>query len=121
KAFLGLPAFPWAPLIVRCAEAMIGAKTADVVPERAAARLGDRPLLVIHGADDGLVMPESARRIFEAASGPKELWIVLDCQHGQAPAVAPEEYRKRVNSFFARWLIGDAQRQANEAMAQASL
>src|SRR5947209_9967315 len=52
KAFLGLPSFPFAPIIARFAEVMIGAKTSDIVPRRAAAALGDRPILVIHGVDD---------------------------------------------------------------------
>jgi fermentation-respiration switch protein FrsA (DUF1100 family) len=103
-AFIGRFSYPFAPLIVRIAEAMIGAKAAEIVPERAAAELGDRPLLVIHGADDALVSPESAQRLYDAASGPKELWVVPDCEHGQGPAVAPEEYQAQVNGFLARWL-----------------
>jgi fermentation-respiration switch protein FrsA (DUF1100 family) len=104
KAFLGLPAFPFAPIIARYAEVMIGAKASDIVPKRAVADLGDRPILVIHGADDTLVSPDSAHKIFAEAPGPKELWMVPDCPHGQAPAVAPEEYKARVNGFFSRWL-----------------
>jgi uncharacterized protein len=104
KAFLRLPSFPFAPMIVRYAEAIIGAKASDIVPERAAAELGDRPLLVIHGCDDTLVPPDSAQRLYAAASGPKELWMVPNCVHGQAPEIASEEFKTRVNSFFARWL-----------------
>jgi fermentation-respiration switch protein FrsA (DUF1100 family) len=83
---------------------MIGAKTSDIVPRRAAAALGDRPVMVIHGLDDTLVHPDSAYKIFAELPGPKELWMVPDCTHGQAPAVAPEEYKARVNGFFSRWL-----------------
>src|SRR5215212_2429663 len=64
RAFLGLPSFPFAPLIARYAEVMIGAKASDIVPSRAAAALGDRPVLVIHGLDDTLVSPDSAYKIF---------------------------------------------------------
>lgn len=105
KAFVGRLSFLAEPLIVRYAEAMIGAKASDIVPARAAAHLGDRALFVIHGADDDLVSPVSADQIYEAASGPKELWIVPDCRHAEAPNVAAEEYRRRVNQFFARWLV----------------
>ncbi|NHM27511.1 alpha/beta hydrolase [Desulfofundulus sp. TPOSR] len=41
-----------------------------------AARLAPRPLLIIHGTRDGVVPPEDARLIFEAAGEPRELvWI----------------------------------------------
>jgi dipeptidyl aminopeptidase/acylaminoacyl peptidase len=104
KEFLGLPSFPFAPIIARYAEVMIGAKASDIVPKRAAAALGNRPVFVIHGIDDTLVSPDSAHKIFAELSGPKELWMVPDCAHGQAPAVAPEEYKHRVNGFFSRCL-----------------
>jgi fermentation-respiration switch protein FrsA (DUF1100 family) len=105
KAFVGLPSFPFAPIIVRYAETILGMKAGEIRPEHAAAELGDRPLLVIHGADDPLIDVESAYRIYDAASGPKELWIVPDCLHAQAPAILPEEYKRRVNDFFSRRLV----------------
>ena len=98
KAFLGLPTFPFGPFIVRYAEAMIGARRTDIVPERAVAELGDRPLFVIHGADDPLTPPASAERLYAAASGPRELWMVPDCTHAQAPTVAGDEYKERVTA-----------------------
>jgi dipeptidyl aminopeptidase/acylaminoacyl peptidase len=106
-AFVGRFSHPFAPLIVRIAEAMIGTKASEIVPERAAAELGNRPLLVIHGDQDALVSPESAGRLYAAASGPKELWVVPECAHGRGPEVAPDEYQERVNGFFARWLTGE--------------
>lgn len=110
KAFLGLPSFPFAPLIVRYAEAMLGMKTSEVKPEEAASRLGERPLMVIHGLDDELIHVASAHRIYNAASGPKEMWLVPNCTHAQAPVVATEEYQRRVNAFFTRWLGAERER-----------
>ena len=104
KAFVGSPSLLFAPLIVFYAETMLGLKSKDIRPDLAAAQLGDRPVLVIHGADDGLTNPKSADAIYQAASGPKELWVVPECGHGCAPVVEPEEYKRRVNSFFQRTL-----------------
>ncbi|MFL5734049.1 MAG: alpha/beta hydrolase [Chloroflexia bacterium] len=118
KAFLGLPSFPFAPIIARYAEVMIGAKASDIVPKRAAAHLGDRPVFIIHGEDDNLVAPDSAHKIFAEASGPKELWMVPDCPHGQAPAVRPEEYKERVNNFFSRWLTAGPASQLSALSSQ---
>lgn len=104
KAFVGRASFLFAPLIVRHAEAMIGVKASDIVPSHAAAKLGNRALLVIHGADDDLVSVVSADQIYEAASGPKELWVVPSCRHAEGPNVASEEYKQRVNEFFGKWI-----------------
>lgn len=103
-AFLGKGALPFAPLIVRYAEGMMGVRADDIRPDKAAAQLGDRPLLVIHGLEDALTHPHSAHKIFDAAKGPKELWLLPDCGHGCAPSVAPEEYKRRINDFYSRWL-----------------
>jgi uncharacterized protein len=42
----------------------------------AADRLGERPLLVLHGSDDAVVPPDDARRIAAAAGGHAELQII---------------------------------------------
>lgn len=103
-AFLGKHALPFANLIVRYAETMMGVRADEIRPEKAAAQLGQRPLLVIHGLDDILTHPESAYKLYQAATGPKELWLLPECGHGCAPSVAPAEYKRRVNEFYSRWL-----------------
>ena len=104
KAFVGKHATFFAPLIVRYAETMLGMKSTAVQPEVSASRLGDRPVFVIHGADDPLTDPKSADRIFAALSGPKELWVIPNCGHGQGPVVSPIEYRTRIAGFLRRSL-----------------
>ena len=42
-------------------------------PIRAVRRLDGRPLLMVHGTRDRTVLPDQARRLFEAAEEPKEL------------------------------------------------
>ncbi|MEP6774284.1 MAG: alpha/beta fold hydrolase [Chloroflexota bacterium] len=106
RTFVGRPATFFAPLIMRWAEQMVGMKAGAVHPEASAGKLGQRPLFVIHGADDQLTDPNSAPRIFAAASGPKELWVVPDCGHARAPEVAHEEYKERVTAFFRGALLG---------------
>jgi fermentation-respiration switch protein FrsA (DUF1100 family) len=100
QAFIGPLARAFAPLILWHAERMAGTTTREVVPEKAAAQLGGRPLFIVHGETDDLIPVESAHRILKAASGPAYVWTVPDCTHAQAPAVAAEEYTRRVNEFF---------------------
>jgi pimeloyl-ACP methyl ester carboxylesterase len=59
-----------------------------------------RPLLMIHGGADTYIKADMAKALFAYARQPKELWIVPDAKHNQAPVVAQEEYRLRVVGFF---------------------
>jgi uncharacterized protein len=77
-----------------------GIQADDASPERAAAHLGQRPLLVIHGADDDVFQVENARLIAAAASGPHELWIVDGAGHTGAYSLAPAAYAARLDRFF---------------------
>ncbi|MEO5952348.1 MAG: alpha/beta fold hydrolase [Chloroflexia bacterium] len=104
RAFVGSPATIVAPMIVWFAENMMGVKASDITPETSAHKLGRTPVFIIHGANDQLTDPHSAQRIYDALSGPKELWVVANCGHARAPEVEPEEYRRRVNEFFKRTL-----------------
>lgn len=74
--------------------------------ERSVGRLTPRPLLMIHGGGDTYIKPEMARKLFEKARGPKELWIVEGAKHNQALQVAGDEYRRRVRQFFDVHLAG---------------
>jgi pimeloyl-ACP methyl ester carboxylesterase len=74
--------------------------------ENSLGRLAPRPLLMIHGGGDTYIKPDMARRLFERARGPKELWLVEGAKHNQALQVAGDEYRRRVRDFFDAHLAG---------------
>lgn len=103
-AFLGKPALFFAPLIVQYAERILGIKSHDIRPELAAEKLGNRPIFLIHGDCDALTDPNSAHRLYEAATGPKELWMVPNCRHAYAPVLEEEQYGRRINEFFGKYL-----------------
>lgn len=52
-----------------------------VSPLAVAGSLAPTPLLVVHGGGDDLVPVEEARRLYEAASEPKELYVVAGGGH----------------------------------------
>lgn len=52
---------------------LAGIARAVADPLRAVRRLRGRPLLMVHGRSDRTMRPEQAERLFNAASGPKEL------------------------------------------------
>jgi alpha-beta hydrolase superfamily lysophospholipase len=71
----------------------------DVSPVKAVA---ERPFAVflICGTRDNTIPCRHAERIYAAATGPKELWIVPGAFHASALGQDPAEYEKRVVSFF---------------------
>ena len=73
----------------------------DVSPEKAVAA---RPfsVLLICGTRDYTIPCRHAERIYEAARGPKELWIVQGAEHASALGCAPVEYEERVIRFLNR-------------------
>lgn len=102
---------PAEPILMPLASALMGIwiprPLADVSPAAAAARMGDRPLLVIHGGADRMVSPADALELQRSASGPAELYILKDAAHAVVPEGLRGEYDSRVATFFQRTLPTD--------------
>jgi dipeptidyl aminopeptidase/acylaminoacyl peptidase len=60
--------------------------------------LAPRPLLLIHGADDGVIPPTTAKTIYEWAFEPKRLVMLPGTNHGL------REARKDVRTLLLDWL-----------------
>jgi fermentation-respiration switch protein FrsA (DUF1100 family) len=60
------------------------------------------PVMVIHGAQDEIIPVDMARRVFEAAAEPKELYIIPGSQHNDTYLVAGPEYVERLRNFIAK-------------------
>ena len=98
--FIGLPAFPFAPLTVWLAERRLGIKSEQIAPEFSVRNISPRPILVMHGTRDQVVNPEDAKAIYAAAGGSKELWLIPGAGHADGVKKASLEYRQRIVSFF---------------------
>jgi fermentation-respiration switch protein FrsA (DUF1100 family) len=64
----------------------------------------DVPLFLIHGLEDKALDPVNSQLIYENAEGPKRLWLVEGAWHVGAHEIYPEEYQRRVSSFFESYL-----------------
>jgi pimeloyl-ACP methyl ester carboxylesterase len=64
------------------------------------------PVLVIGGLDDRSTTPAEIRRLYDAAPGPKSLWLLPATGHAAAGSVFTEAYRARVGAFL-RQALGD--------------
>lgn len=76
-------------------------KPDDASPEKAVAA---RPfaVLLICGTRDHRIPCRHAQRIYDAATGPKQLWIVQGAEHAAALGQAPPEYESRVVNLFEK-------------------
>ena len=61
------------------------------------------PVLLICGTDDHRIPCRHSKAIYDAAKGPKELWIVQGADHASALGQAPAEYENRVVSFYQKY------------------
>lgn len=86
-------------LLTTLAEVRLGLDAEQVNPARDLAAF-HKPVLIIHGDNQPLYPVEYAYSLYEAAGGPKELWIVKGLGH-VSPVVDHEaEFKRRVVSFF---------------------
>ena len=77
----------------------------SVVPADQIARIAPRPVLIVHGAIDGVIPVQDAYDL-QAADPSAAIWIVPQAVHAGGYEVKPEAYVLRVSDFFNRALGG---------------
>jgi fermentation-respiration switch protein FrsA (DUF1100 family) len=105
--FTGLPAFPFAPLIVWWGEQIAGFDSSEIDATKWIGQISPRPVFIMMGGKDDHIPIASGQWLYDAAKEPKELWFVPDATHHGIPEVAPEEYERRVTEFFDMYLLGE--------------
>lgn len=83
-------------------EKLTGLPVAEVSPVKAVASRAFPVLLICDEKDEALPCRHS-EMIYAAARGPKELWIVPRAFHTAALGFQPEEFKRRVLTFFATY------------------
>jgi uncharacterized protein len=107
RRYTGLPAFPFASLVVFWAQLLSGARLGQIRPEQVIGRLSPRAVMIISDLCDTIFNePYDGEHLYAAAGEPKELWQVPECGHVQAFVMAPDEWVERVGSFLDRHLAG---------------
>lgn len=68
----------------------------------ALSRLRDKPVLMISGERDNYVIPSMTRNLFaRTGQDPAGVWIVPHAKHNMARQTNPDEYDRRLVSFFS--------------------
>ena len=88
---------------------LLGYDISAVRPIDALPALADRPILIIHGANDSVVTVDHAERLAataratrSAGAPPVDVWIVPETDHVGAFGKHREEYQRRVLDFLNR-------------------
>jgi pimeloyl-ACP methyl ester carboxylesterase len=96
-----LPRWPMTGLACWLTERRTGCHVENVDMVAAAARRKGSALLLVHCEKDVRTPTTVARRIFEAACEPKEFFVILEAEHGQAFQKGGERYRQRLLSALS--------------------
>src|SRR5262245_45944147 len=99
--FTGLPAFPFANLIVFFGEQISGVRLAEIRPMAVIGRISPRAVFIISDLEDELTNePYDGEHLFASAGEPKQLWQVAGAGHVRAFDVSPDEWIRRVSNFL---------------------
>jgi dipeptidyl aminopeptidase/acylaminoacyl peptidase len=105
KELTGLPPFPFAPLVIFFGQYEAGVDIHAARPVDTIGQISPRPVLIIHGAEDGLFNVQNAHHLYEAAGEPKQLYIAPHVAHGGFLQVEPAEYPRRILAFLDQYLL----------------
>jgi fermentation-respiration switch protein FrsA (DUF1100 family) len=78
--------------------------SSKVSPIKAISKISPRAVFIINGAKDTRMHAMDAQKLFDAASEPKELWLVKSAGHLECFSLAGEEYQRRIIEFFQKHL-----------------
>jgi uncharacterized protein len=106
--YAGFRRYPWigktffAPgawMMVWRGQSLAGFPAAEVSPQKSVAARAFPVLLICDTADVALPCRHT-RMIYDAARGPRQMWVVPHAFHTAAIAYQPEEFRRRVLAFY---------------------
>jgi uncharacterized protein len=100
RQLTGLPAFPFAPLVVFFGEHRSGMQIRQVRPVDVVADISPRPILLVHGAQDLLVPVSNVYDLYAAAQEPKELLVIQEAGHGGFAFHSPQTYPAQILNFL---------------------
>ena len=93
---------PGAWTMVYHGELAAGFPASEVSPEKAVAAR-PFPVLLICDAADTVLPCRHTKRIYAAARGPRQVWVVPHAFHTAAMGYEPAEFRRRVLEFFVTY------------------
>jgi esterase/lipase len=103
----GLPAFPFAPVIVFWAEQILGYDIDEFDTKVWVRDICGRPIKILQGGADKVISVSSGQLIFDAACEPKEFWFEPTAGHTICDELVPERCAELLVPFFNRYVLGE--------------
>jgi dipeptidyl aminopeptidase/acylaminoacyl peptidase len=104
RELLGLPPFPFAPLVIFFGERETGLDIDQMRPIDDLAQIAPRAIMFVHGKKDPVVLVNNSYRLYEAALEPKSLYIIENADHGGLMEADPKEFERQVVGFLDKYL-----------------
>ena len=104
RELIGLPPFPFAPMVIWFGEREAGVKIQLVRPIDDLPLIAPRPIMFVHGELDPLVDLTNCQRLYEAATEPKALYLIPDAGHAGLMEADPVEFERQVVTFLDQYL-----------------
>ena len=82
-----------------------GMHLGEQVPLEIVGQLAPRPLFLVLGEKDQIVLPASTRALFAAARDPKDLLVLPGAGHGEYRSRGGAVYAEHLTMFFVRGLV----------------
>ena len=101
RILTGLPAFPFAPLVIFFGQRETGHDITELRPIDDLAAIAGKPIMFIHGEQDPLILVENSYRLFETAAEPKSLYIIPDGRHTRVWESEPEVFEQKILAFLS--------------------
>jgi len=99
--------FPMMRSMIRFfAERESGIKLNWVRPIDDISKISPRPVFIIQGMGDGMILLDSGQRLYNAARDPRELWTEQNVPHLNMYAYYKAKYTNRIIKFFDKYLLG---------------
>jgi pimeloyl-ACP methyl ester carboxylesterase len=99
--YTGLPAFPFANLVIFWGQRIAGVRLSEIRPSQLIGSIAPRPVLIISDLRDALAdEPHDGELLYQSAGEPKELWQVAEATHVNAFSVEPEAWIEHVRGFL---------------------
>ncbi|RPH57718.1 MAG: alpha/beta fold hydrolase [Chloroflexi bacterium] len=100
----GLPSFPFAPLIEFFAKRETGVSLSEINSVAELQKLGDTPVMIIHGTQDDWIPFKHGQKLYQAAIGPKVFYAVEGALHYPLLDHDPVGLPKALLSFVDTYL-----------------
>ena len=105
EKFTGLPAFPFANIILFFMEKKLGFKLKEYDPVNSISKISPRPVFILTGGKDDSVNPSGGQNLVDAAGEPCEYWYDPEVEHCDFRYDYPYEFENRIIGYFNNYMF----------------